>query len=356
MIPYQRRAGLAKTILQLVRHLGLIVLLNSGCTMAESGTTSTTDHHNSSSWQWIPEAEHPCTVRRQFPSRRRARQYFRATGGLVPSLFPEPIVIRRRDDGAQTLENDNDDVNAKFRNMTEQHNLLAWFGPNFPVTLSSSNALSEHRRNTTLAQYIHETTITTRETTPNQRSNESWYLFGETYSPAWRDLLYPHYVRPPCVTCHHEDQVALAFGMGNRGSGVQWHVHGPGFSETLHGRKHWILYPPNHHSNNNTLHYNFDKDQSSRQWMEYVYPTVLVKPVECTLHPGDLIYFPNHWWHATINLDPYTAFISTFTTEHTTTTSNTNSVGMLPSSLQTRVDDDDDDDALFLPETTREEL
>jgi hypothetical protein len=24
----------------------------------------------------------------------------------------------------------------------------------------------------------------------------------------------------------------------------------------------------------------------------------------------------DRWWHATINLDPYTAFISTFTTEH----------------------------------------
>jgi hypothetical protein len=24
----------------------------------------------------------------------------------------------------------------------------------------------------------------------------------------------------------------------------------------------------------------------------------------------------DRWWHATINLDPYTAFLSTFTTEH----------------------------------------
>jgi ribosomal protein L16 Arg81 hydroxylase len=32
--------------------------------------------------------------------------------------------------------------------------------------------------------------------------------------------------------------------------------------------------------------------------------------------PGDLIYFPDMFWHATINLDPYTVFVSTFTTEH----------------------------------------
>lgn len=73
------------------------------------------------------------------------------------------------------------------------------------------------------------------------------------------------------------------------------------------------------------------------------------RPFECTLDPGDIIYFPNmvsqffvskprllflrdcltaslpllpmvflskQWWHATINLDDYTAFVSTFTQEH----------------------------------------
>ena len=35
-----------------------------------------------------------------------------------------------------------------------------------------------------------------------------------------------------------------------------------------------------------------------------------------SVNPGDLIYFPDRYWHATINLDPYTAFVSTFTQEH----------------------------------------
>lgn len=39
-------------------------------------------------------------------------------------------------------------------------------------------------------------------------------------------------------------------------------------------------------------------------------------PAECTLSPGELLYFPDHWWHATINLDVYTVFVSTFTQEH----------------------------------------
>ena len=35
-----------------------------------------------------------------------------------------------------------------------------------------------------------------------------------------------------------------------------------------------------------------------------------------TVKPGDLLYFPDRFWHAIINLDPYTTFVSTFTTEH----------------------------------------
>jgi ribosomal protein L16 Arg81 hydroxylase len=50
--------------------------------------------------------------------------------------------------------------------------------------------------------------------------------------------------------------------------------------------------------------------------MEYVYAAASARPYECSLNPGDIIYFPDQWWHATINLDPYTVFVSTFTTEH----------------------------------------
>ena len=322
------------------RFLSLLLLLLMPLLLSILfGTTGASS--TSPSWQWIPEEEHPCTVRVVLQNGRQRHQVFRNSGGRVPPLYPEPIVIRR---------DPKNDVNADFRRQTEKDNLLAWFGPDFPVTLSSSNSLSEHRRHTTLAQYIHET-LTAFETTPEQRSNETWYLFGETYSDEWRRLLYPHYVLPPCVTCQHQ-QVALAMGIGNRGSGVQWHVHGPGFSEALHGRKHWLLYPPtplitmhdtNDTTNNNTLL--FSKDESSRQWMESVYPTVSPKPVECTLEPGDLIYFPNHWWHATVNLDPYTAFISTFTTEHNAVNANGKAKQQ---QLQRQQQDNENDDLLFL--------
>ena len=133
------------------------------------------------------------------------------------------------------------------------------------------------------------------------------YFFGETYSNEWRDYLL-EYNLPPCETCDRSLS-ALSFGIGNKGSGVQWHVHGPGFSESLHGRKHWLLYPPSNPPN-------FNANFTTRHWMEYIYPNLNDIPWECTVYPGEMIYFPNEWYHAILNLDNYTSFISTFTTEH----------------------------------------
>jgi hypothetical protein len=40
------------------------------------------------------------------------------------------------------------------------------------------------------------------------------------------------------------------------------------------------------------------------------------KPWECTIGEGEMIYFPDGWHHATINLEKYTVFVSSFTSEH----------------------------------------
>ena len=200
-------------------------------------------------WEWIPQAEHPCNIRRLTMEDLFAE--FGSQG--LPPLYPEPVVIRP----------DNAARNAALRAVTTRETLLEQFEPGFNVTLSSSNALSERRRTITLQQYLQEMEAVP-ETTPRQLSNESWYLFGETYTAPWQSLL-QSYELPPCQTCVCELS-ALSFGIGNRGSGVQWHTHGPGFSEALHGRKHWILYPA--HKRPPNIH----KDQSSRQWMEIEYP------------------------------------------------------------------------------------
>jgi Cupin-like domain len=243
-------------------------------------------------YKWRPEEEHPCNIPKLNVAQLKSQ--FGSRG--LTSLYHTPIIIQRGTKGR----------NEKFFNMTSQSGIVSVFPSSFEVTLSSSNSFSAHRRRIPISQYLEEI-LETGETSPDQLSNETWYLFGETYSSEWKELL-SHYELPPCQTCVRS-LVALSFGIGNRGSGVQWHVHGPGFAETLWGQKHWVLYPPDEKPD-------FHPDQTSRNWMEYTYPAVRKRPHECTLYPGDMIYFPNMWWHATINLIPYTSFVSSFTTEH----------------------------------------
>ena len=87
---------------------------------------------------------------------------------------------------------------------------------------------------------------------------------------------------------------------------MPFHFHGPGFAEVLYGRKRWFLSPyhiePMFHPNKTTL-----------QWLEEDYSEIVKKIdlSECTIWPGEIIYFPDRWWHATLNLEN-SVFISTF--------------------------------------------
>ena len=221
---------------------------------------------------WRPKDEHPCTVER-ISMKDFLKQY--GTQGGLPPLFPRPLVITKADGR-----------NSKFQELTQADSILHSFPTNFTVTLSSSNSFSEHRRSLPFSEYLEEMR-TGPSLQADTMSNETWYLFGETYSSEWKQLL-RHYALPPCQVCNALDEslVALSFGIGSSGSGVQWHVHGPGFSEAIHGRKHWILYSFDHQPK-------FDPDQTSLNWMHYNY-MALEKlddmPLECTLNPGDIIY------------------------------------------------------------------
>mmetsp|Transcript_31302 Transcript_31302/g.52192 ORF Transcript_31302/g.52192 Transcript_31302/m.52192 type:complete len:304 (+) Transcript_31302:8-919(+) len=265
----------------------------STCTSVDNGDR---ECRNDASLQpgWDPNDDHPCTI--EHLSMQDFEAEYGPNGGLPP-FFPRPLVIR-----AEKARN------VRFRDLTRFDSIQQSFPSNYSVTLSSSNSFSEHRRTIPFSQYLYE--VASQWTSPDQKSNETWYFFGETFSPEWEKLLQTYEI-PPCQACKNRELVALAFGIGNSGSGVQWHVHGPGFSEAVHGRKHWILARSKP---------NFDPDQTSFNWMYYDWATITNENkdrfLECTLHEGDMLYFPDGWWHATINLDSYTAFISSFVQEH----------------------------------------
>ncbi|XP_005391678.1 PREDICTED: jmjC domain-containing protein 8 isoform X2 [Chinchilla lanigera] len=123
---------------------------------------------------------------------------------------------------------------------------------------------------------------------------------ANTYSYQKVDLPFHQYVEQ---LLHPQDPASLGNGAG---SGVPFHWHGPGFSEVIYGRKHWFLYPPEKTPE-------FHPNKTTLTWLRDIYPSLAPseKPLECTIQAGEVLYFPDRWWHATLNLDT-TVFISTF--------------------------------------------
>ncbi|NWS35425.1 JMJD8 protein, partial [Polioptila caerulea] len=132
---------------------------------------------------------------------------------------------------------------------------------------------------------------------------DTLYFFGDNNFTEWGPL-FQHYVPPPFRI--PGTSPAYSFGIAGSGSGVPFHWHGPGFSEVIFGRKRWFLYPPD-----KTPH--FHPNETTLAWLQHTYPTLAPaqRPLECTLRPGEVLYFPDRWWHATLNLDT-SVFISTF--------------------------------------------
>lgn len=131
-------------------------------------------------------------------------------------------------------------------------------------------------------------------------------LFGDTHGPDW-DAFLRHFAVPRLP---YSETSALSFGLGKRLSGVPMHTHGAVYADLQHGRKRWFMYPPG-------TQVEFDPNASQLQWLNAVYPTLPSEraPLECTCLPGETLYIPSQWWHATLNLDPWTVFVSSFILE-----------------------------------------
>uniref|UniRef100_A0A8B9N0J0 Jumonji domain containing 8 n=2 Tax=Accipitrinae TaxID=8955 RepID=A0A8B9N0J0_9AVES len=138
---------------------------------------------------------------------------------------------------------------------------------------------------------------------PARLGSDTLYFFGDNNFTEWGPL-FQQYVPPPFGI--PGTSPAYSFGIAGSGSGVPFHWHGPGYSEVIFGRKRWFLYPPD-----KTPH--FHPNETTLAWLHRTYPALPLaeRPLECTLRPGEVLYFPDRWWHATLNLDT-SVFISTF--------------------------------------------
>ena len=97
----------------------------------------------------------------------------------------------------------------------------------------------------------------------------------------WEEF-FGEYKRPPYTLPLHS--AALSFGVAGPGTGVPFHFHGPGFAETLFGRKRWFLtqpdFKPEFHPNKTTLQWFLEDYERVKQESDIM---------ECTLRPGEVI-------------------------------------------------------------------
>ena len=179
--------------------------------------------------------------------------------------------------------------------------------------LASSDSYSSEKRETTFADYVAE--HVDRAVHPHTLAADSWYLFGDSQGmPHW-DQLAAQYAPQPLDAA--SDNGLAVVGIGGRSSGVAFHTHGAAFAETLIGAKRWFLAAPEHKPMFDTKHV---QANWTLAWEARRHDAAARAPhddaiLECTLGAGEVIYIPSRWWHATLNLGTWNAFVSTFTQE-----------------------------------------
>ena len=242
----------------------------------------------------------PCTVDRvdasQFASLEAFHDAYRARGGapvVVTGLAPR---------------------NDAFRAMNAKEALLRRWGDE-TIVLSTANTHSYRKVAKTLREYFDDHLRVQDLAVPG---DETLYWFGDNDHERWAEH-FAAYSPPPLIP--RSADVAYSFGIGGPLSGVPLHVHGPGFSETLIGRKRWWLAPPRPKPT-------FDPNATALEWALSSRKAVGggekgdparnspgaadgVDFAACTVAEGEAMYFPDGWWHATLNLDE-TVFISSF--------------------------------------------
>lgn len=154
----------------------------------------------------------------------------------------------------------------------------------------------------------------------NVLGNETYYLFGNHVGKEWEEFLarYPPVQRRPEFACafadagerqsHHHQQFTASFGLSGRYEGVPFHYHGHGFLEVLWGGKKWLTFEDEPGGEAAF----FDPNITSSHFYITSPSRLLASLYEANLHTGDVIYFPPRWPHATLNLEAYNVWISTF--------------------------------------------
>ena len=96
------------------------------------------------------------------------------------------------------------------------------------------------------------------------------------------------------------------FTIGPRDSGSPPHFHRHVFNGLVYGLKHWYLWPPS------TAHFAYSHVKDwQREYLEGKYSSF--PAIECVQRPGEVVYVPENWGHAVVNLEDSIAVAFEFT-------------------------------------------
>lgn len=219
-----------------------------------------------------------------------------------------PFIIRARSDNSSTLGADQ--LAAKSARAWTRSGFVTQFGETAVGTGAPRTDGVRGTRSMKLADYIAEFMPANGSAPASEMARKcGGDASGDTYVfVVGRQFFESHTaaaaaIRAPGFAVH----VGADFGranvlsIGGDGSGFPFHLHGEAWLELLTGAKRWSLYsidavgsPPGGYS----------AGRPHTHWLSTVLPSLppSAHPIECTQQPGEVIYVPAGWFHATRNI------------------------------------------------------
>ena len=135
------------------------------------------------------------------------------------------------------------------------------------------------------------------------------YLFMSLRPGRLRSLVERHLPSFLQATVSSEwlDGRSVQFAVGPRGSGAPVHYHKAAVNTLVYGRKQWWISPPRDAAFSNVPAADYiaaDGPASAERAGRVV--------LRCVQWPGDVLYLPDYWGHATVNLEPSVSVASEF--------------------------------------------
>ena len=98
-----------------------------------------------------------------------------------------------------------------------------------------------------------------------------------------------------------------ALSLGPMDAGLPLHDHEAAVLWLVHGRKRWYLFPPGEASEEDLI---AGHGVSTLAWAKHSAqrPPRAAPPLQCTQLPGELMFVPRRWHHATLNLETALGF------------------------------------------------